>query len=390
MPGMIVLPNEGDGGTVHPNGTDSAVARRDFLALTGLTIAGATLGSLPVMAGPFAPADFDGGAPGDKRLRAEWLASLTARGAKTVYRGSELDKIGMPIGGIGAGQLYLGGDGRLWHWDIFNIPHGTGDANYAHPPMPSSPLDQGFELQVTVGGVTDVRPLERTGFRNLSFNGQYPIGTVEYRDDACPITLMQEAFSPFIPLNTDDSSLPATILHFTLRNTGKKLAKVSLTGRMENAICLQNRLRDGIRRNRVLMSRGATFLNAFAEKAVAPPREAREDIVFEAWGKPTYEGWTVEGDAFGNGPIRRADVPLYQGEVGGEDDHVVNSHSTAPGASVGEKDGRVGKLTSRAFTIDRGLIRFWIGGGAHKGKTCLNLLVTERLFVRRRAETTTG
>ena len=357
-----------------PNGP-KLLPRRDFLALTGLTVAGATLGGLPVMAGPFVPADFDGGAPADKRLRADWLASLSARGTKTIYRGAELDKIGMPVGGIGAGQLYLGGDGRLWHWDIFNIPHGTGDSHYAHPPTPTSPLDQGFELQVRTGSATDMRRLDRSGFRSIRFSGQYPIGTVEFQDDACPITVTQETFSPFIPLNADDSSLPATILHFTLRNTGKKAAVVSLTGRMENAVCLQNRLRDGIRRNRIISGKGATFLNASAEKSIAPPRDLREDIVFEKWDKATYEGWTVEGEAFGTGPIRRTDVPQYQGDVGGEDDRVVNSHSSAPGNSVIDKDGQTGKLTSRKFKIERRFIRFWIGGGAHKGKTCLNLLV---------------
>ena len=53
----------------------------------------------------------------------------------------------MPVGGICAGQLYLGGDGKLWHWDIFNRHVGTGAEHYANPLKPPSPLDQGFALR---------------------------------------------------------------------------------------------------------------------------------------------------------------------------------------------------------------------------------------------------
>ena len=72
--------------------------------------------------------------------------------------------VGMPVGGIGAGQLYLGGDGRLWHWDIFNQPgkHPTDDKHYRSPLMPASPLTQNFSL--TIAGQT--RTLDHAGCRD--------------------------------------------------------------------------------------------------------------------------------------------------------------------------------------------------------------------------------
>ena len=50
------------------------------------------------------------------------MKSLFARGAREVYtkKRDELRYIGMPVGGICCGTLYLGGDGKLWLWDIFN------------------------------------------------------------------------------------------------------------------------------------------------------------------------------------------------------------------------------------------------------------------------------
>ncbi len=91
-------------------------------------------------------------------------------------------------------------------------------------PLPSSPLTQKFSL--TIGGQT--RPLDRDGFSDVSFRGEYPIGIVEYADADVPLAVKLEAFSPFIPLNTDDSSLPATILQFTLRNTSAAPVEATL------------------------------------------------------------------------------------------------------------------------------------------------------------------
>ena len=349
----------------------TSLDRREFIKVGVLGAAMSAGLARAAMAGPFTRADFDKLVPADKKLSPEWLKSLTDRGVPTVYRGEELKYIGMPIGGICAGQLYLGGDGRLWHWGIFNKWANAFDQHYVKPPLVESPVKQGFSLRFADG---QTRPLDVTGFPGVTFRGEYPIGTVEYHDDACPIAVKLEAFSPFIPLNTEDSSLPVTILHFTLRNTSSATSEATLVGSLENAVLLHHRDTAGSRLARRIDAENHTFLAFSAEQPKDPPT-IRPEILFEDWSKDTYEGWTVEGDAFGAGPIAKAKIPAYQGNVGGDTPRVVNSHATAPGKDSPQRDRALGKLTSRPFTIERNYIRLWVGGGNHQGKTCVNVVI---------------
>ncbi len=358
--------------------------RRNFLKLVG---AGATaaLAFHPwqfAVAGPFTRADFDKLVPADKKLTPEWVKSLTARGQREVYRGADLAKIGMPVGGICAGQLYLGGDGKLWHWDIFNSRIGTGAEHYAKPLEPTSPLEQGFALRFVSGGKAQERPLDGGHWSEVSFAGEYPIGYVEYKDPALPLEVRLEAFSPFIPLNTDDSSLPATVLEFTVKNHGSAEVEAELAGWLENAICLNSaRSQDGLRRNRLVRDGGLLFLECSAEDVPSDATPQRPDIVFEDFEGETYANWTVSGTAFGAGPVEMSKIPAYQGEVRGKGKRVANSHASAPGSSVEEKDAATGTLVSRPFSIERNYITFLIGGGAHKDQTCINLTVDDKVVL---------
>ena len=336
------------------------IPRRDFLKLSSTSILGLVFSQMPAMAGPFTREDFDHLVPADKKLSPDWVKSLFARGEPEILRGSALRQVGMPIGGIGAGQLYLGGDGRLWHWDIFNkhIDSGGWGPHYRKPLTPDSPLRQNFSL--TLG--TRTIPLDHTGFADISFRGEYPIGTVEYADAAVPLKVKLEAFSPFIPLNTDDSGLPATVLQFTVHNSSAAPVEAILSGELENGVCLHHRWHSGQLRNQIIREPGLTTLLCSAESTAAPGTR-RPDIVFEDWSRENYDGWKVEGTAFGRGPIKKSEIPSYQGDVGGDTPRVVNSHASAPGHSQAEKDSATGRLVSREFVIERDFIAAWIGGG---------------------------
>ncbi len=112
--------------------------------------------------------------------------------------------------------------------------------------------------------------------------------------------------------------------------------------------------------SRMVKGNGFTFLECASEKPSTP---LPSDITFEDWNKETYDGWKVEGTAFGTGPIKKSAILEYQGDVGGDTERIVNSHASAPGTDVGAKDNATGKLTSRPFKIEHNFINFWIGGG---------------------------
>lgn len=359
-----------------------ATNRRDFIKYSSLGAATIALG-IPGIAKAVESSDSEKTNPANKELDPAWIESLFARGEKAVYHGSDLRKIGMPVGGLCAGQLYLGGDGKLWHWDIFNQYVATGDAHYAHPLEPSSPIDQGFGLRTTVRGKSEFRTLDGKGFSDITFRGEYPIGNVAYHDANCPTAVTLEAFSPFIPLNTADSSLPATILQFTVKNISEEKVDVELLGWLQNPVCLYTAKPGGSkRRNHIVRQNGVTLLNCDAVTAKQPALlHDQPDIVFEDFNRDTYEGWTVTGTTFGNGPVHKSAIPKYQGDVGSARSRVVNSHATASGGDTANRDAQVGTLTSKPFTIERGFITFWIGGGNHPQKACIELLINGRTIL---------
>ena len=227
----------------------TAIQRRDFIKAMGLAAGGALFG-FPAF-GRQTVSSFD--IPVDKGLSAEWYESLYKRGGPEVYRGKDLAYIGMPVGGLCTGTVYIGGDGKLWLWDIFN-QHKEGviavtyenwhgqrvrprdGANYIFPVSPEYPFEQGFGLRVSQGDKSWERSLDFKGFDDISFKGQYPIADIVYRDNQMPVEVELQSFSPFVPLDIENSSNPATVMRFKVTNKSQDKAEIELSGWLENAI----------------------------------------------------------------------------------------------------------------------------------------------------------
>lgn len=244
--------------------TPSTIQRRRFLQLSCFTGLGLGLSSKRLL-GEEIPAEllYAKFVPADKQLPADWVESLTTRGHKldTAIRYSKkdgnLDVVGMTVGGIGCGTVYLSGDGRLWIWDIFNqhhegvvkntapIPEGLGSiqthrilrerdgANFIAPPRVAqhrNGVDARFELKH--GDATFA--LDNSGWDEVVFSGRWPIGTVDYTSAKTPLKVRLDAYSPFVPLDLDASSLPVTVMEYTIENPTAEAAEITLTGHLNN------------------------------------------------------------------------------------------------------------------------------------------------------------
>ncbi|MHC4095706.1 MAG: GH116 family glycosyl-hydrolase, partial [Planctomycetota bacterium] len=354
----------------------------------------------------------DGKTPTVKQFEPNWVRSLTQRGHPTVYtrkNSSNFEYIGMPVGGIATGQLFLGGDGKLWYWDIFNNKTSRdvrGVRAYQYPYKRSSPDDkarnyiqQGFAIRTNQAGKTKTWTLDRdgfsgikfhaqypiwhvnyedgNGFSDIKFRGQYPIAYVNYEDRDCPVTIEMEAFSPFVPLDLKNSTYPATIFNFTIVNNSKHPVKARLAGWLQDTVCLDSRKKNPISVcHGIVRSQDMALLHFDAIKQTAPA-PARDDIIYEDFESQTLDKWKIEGVAFSGAPkpnYHHQPMQNYRGD--GLADSFFNNGKQA---SAHDSDSPQGKMTSKPFTIQRRMIKFLIGGGRHPNRTCLNLLIDGKI-----------
>ncbi|KAA6331477.1 hypothetical protein EZS27_019919 [termite gut metagenome] len=232
-----------------------SISRRHFIRLSGVAAVGLTLNPGLAMNKAFVPESAL--KPLYKKLDGAWIQALYEQGKPTVYAKSrnELRYIGMPVGGINAGGVYLGGDGRLWLWDIFNDnregiepkmvewSHQTTHSSYVRsrdgacyiePAHDIRPLEQGFAFRFEYNGRTIIKYLKASDWDEILFEAGYPVGIVRYIDNSLPVEITLHAYSPFIPLNEDDSGLPASILSFSFKNTGNAAVRITVLGWLEN------------------------------------------------------------------------------------------------------------------------------------------------------------
>ncbi len=282
----------------------SSTSRRKFLKISGISAAGWLVlpGWTKLYGAPYVQGYPVHNIPANKNLDPKWIKSLYERDGPTTYLKSrnELKYIGMPAGGLHGGTLYLGGDGRLWLWEIYNDAREGVDsksviwndgikdrtirnrdgANYVAPAIADNKraLAQGFAVKIKYNDQTIIKELRQEDWDEISFEATYPLATVTYTAKDLPIKVVLTGGAFFIPLATKDSELPATSFHISVENISSQAIDVSIAGWLENgANKITAKSGEGTRQNNFVS--GENYLSVFSSfeatnKQASTPRDA--------------------------------------------------------------------------------------------------------------------
>lgn len=350
------------------------------------------------------------------------------------YQKEYLDKIAFPIGGIGAGMFCLEGTGAISHVslrhhpDVMNEPY-TFAAIYVKGVENGAKVLEGqvptWKLfgpaQSGLGRGDKTYGLPR--FEEAVFQARFPFATVDLKDKDMPLAAKITGWSPFIPTDADNSSLPVGVLEYQFTNTSDKAIETVFSYNTKNFIDGQGTIR-GVKNGFVLESdqnnsglaiyvdnaaavvdhcwfRGAWFdpqtvvwdnirYGRIADKqpvkGVAPgasvyvpltlqPGETKTVKVNFCWYLPdsnlsiggarkvgqAFTGMPCKGTASGQQPV--------SGFVGKQ---LLNSFDKGG-------DGLTGIIQSPEFNIGKRYLKFLVGGGSQADRTSVNLVVDGKI-----------
>lgn len=177
-----------------------------------------------------------------------------------IYRGTKTAQISFPLGGIGAGSIGLAGNGRLVDWEIFNRPNKGSVNGFSHFAVRAERDGRVLDARVLHGDLAAPFQGELSGarfstfgwgprreyltglphFADVTFRGEYPLADLAFADARFPGDVTLAAFSPFIPLNERDSSLPAAFFAYTVTNTSAEPVDYTLAGVLANPLPANN------------------------------------------------------------------------------------------------------------------------------------------------------
>ena len=174
-----------------------------------------------------------------------------------VFTGERRRYVAFPLGGIGTGSVSLTGSGRLIDWSIRNRPDIHQFNGYSHFAIKAERDGELLDARVLNGpyegtptGSPSTRKFDGYGFGanrdslagvphfdDVTFIGRFPVAELEFRDRSFPGDVRMTAFSPFIPHNDRDSSMPVALFQITVANDTDAAIDYTIAATLGNYGC---------------------------------------------------------------------------------------------------------------------------------------------------------
>jgi non-lysosomal glucosylceramidase len=157
---------------------------------------------------------------------------------------STFTRAAFPLGGIGTGTISIGARGEFRDWEVRN----RADKGSVNPntffAISAEPAGAARVTRVIEARHSDRRDWYNGGnwtrfeglprLRSATMRGEYPFIEVEFEDDVLPVHVALTAFTPLIPLDADDSGIPAAVLRYRVTNPGAIPVSVTITGSLSH------------------------------------------------------------------------------------------------------------------------------------------------------------
>lgn len=244
------------------------------------------------------------------------------RNARFTYKGPKTREISFPLGGIGTGCVGLAGNGRLVDWEIFNKPAKGSTLGFSHFAVRAEAggevLDRRIlhgDLQPPYSGELSQLQWNSFGFgpprawmagmphfREARFTGTFPIAMIAFRDPGFPGTVKLTAFNPMIPMDEEDSGIPAAFFEVEFANTGSRTMDYTV------ALSLQNPFPKAAPVNR-FEKRGSVSLISLRSQSVPADDPAFGDLTAATdAAEASFQEYWYRGAWFDNLGIYWADL----------------------------------------------------------------------------------
>lgn len=167
------------------------------------------------------------------------------------YEDKYIERIAMPIGGIGTGNISIGGNGQWKDVEIMNKPgmgfYGSTTPKQAPCFMVFTQTQSGEKRSKALMG--PIPPSEYAGqqgseapnhglprFQHATFDAAYPFAIVNLEDDEMPVSAKAKAFNPFIPGDAIKSGIPIAVIRYEIKNKTNSALTVAVAGSLDNFI----------------------------------------------------------------------------------------------------------------------------------------------------------